>query len=88
MARKRKRCIINTNFNSVSIKDAKSHIKQFLKALLPQIGLQNGIDYWVTNNFLRIRHLKQLTGKILITLKEVFSVFNFYWESPRTLVWF
>lgn len=88
MTRKRKKRIVYTEFNSTSIKDAKHNIKRFLKALLSQIGLQSGIDYWVTNDFLRIRHLKQVTGKILITLKEIFPVFNFYWETPRILVWF
>ena len=88
MTRKRKKRIVYTEFNSASIKDAKRNSKGFLKALLSQIGLQSGIDYWVTNDFLRIRHLKQVTGKILITLKEIFPVFNFYWETPRILVWF
>ena len=88
MTRKRKKRIVYTEFNSTSIKDAKRNIKCFLKAFLSQIGLQSGIDYWVTNDFLRIRHLKQVTGKILITLKEIFPVFNFYWKTPRMLVWF
>ena len=52
------------------------------------IGLQLGIDYIVTANHLRIRHVKNITGKITTTLKEIFPVFNFYWKTPRLLVWF
>lgn len=88
MTRRRKKHIVCAEFNCSSINKVKHNIKKFLKALLSQIGLQSGIDYWVTNDFLRIRHLKQVTGKILITLKEIFPVFNFYWETPRILVWF
>lgn len=75
-------------FESCSMDDAKNHIKQFLKTILPQFGLQNRSDYIVTNDFLFIRHLKEKTGKVLIALKEAFPVFNFYWDSPRILVWF
>ena len=39
-------------------------------------------------NHLRIRHVKNITGKITTTLKEIFPVFNFYWKTPRLLVWF
>lgn len=76
------------DFKSDSYKKTKHHIKEFLKSILSQIGLISGRDYWVTTNFLKIKHLKNVTGKIVITLKEVFPVFNFYWENPRMLVWF
>ena len=33
-------------------------------------------------------YLKNITGKITTTLKEMFPVFNFYWKTPRMLVWF
>lgn len=88
MKRKRMRYVANIEFDSKSIVQAKHNIKAFLKSLLPQLGLVSGIDYLVTSNYLRIRHLKNITGKITTTLKEIFPVFNFYWETPRILVWF
>lgn len=64
------------------------NIKSFLKSLLSGIGLQSGIDYIVTATHLRIRHLKKITGRITVILREQFPVFNFYWATPRMLVWF
>lgn len=89
MRKKRvKKHVTDINFNSESLKDVNIHIKQFLKSVLPQIGLKPGVDFWVTCNYLKIRHIKKVTGKIVIMLKEAFPVFNFYWETPRILVWF
>ena len=89
MKRKRIKYVANIDFGYRSITDAKQYIKIFLKSLLSQIGLQLGIDYIVTANHLRIRHVKNITGKITTTtLKEIFPVFNFYWKTPRLLVWF
>ena len=85
---KRIKYVANIDFGYRSITDAKQYIKIFLKSLLSQIGLQLGIDYIVTANHLRIRHVKNITGKITTTLKEIFPVFNFYWKTPRLLVWF
>ena len=75
MKRKRIKYVANIDFGYRSITDAKQYIKIFLKSLLSQIGLQLGIDYIIT-------------GKITTTLKEIFPVFNFYWKTPRLLVWF
>lgn len=88
MRRKRIKRVANIDFGYRSITGAKQHIKVFLKSLLSQIGLHPGIDYIVTANHLRIRHVKNITGKITTTLKEIFPVFNFYWKTPRLLVWF
>lgn len=88
MRRKRIKYVANIDFDYRSITNAKQHIKIFLKSLLSQIGLRSGVDYIVTVNYLRIRHLKNITGKITTTLKEMFPVFNFYWKTPRMLVWF
>ena len=64
MKRKRIKYVANIDFGYRSITDAKQYIKIFLKSLLSQIGLQLGIDYIVTANHLRIRHVKNITGKI------------------------
>ena len=88
MKRKCIKYVANIDFGYRSITDAKQHIKIFLNSLLSQIGLHPGIDYIVTANHLRIRHVKNITGKITTTLKEIFPVFNFYWKTPRLLVWF
>lgn len=71
-----------------AVRQPKLRIRQFLRSILSQIGLQSGVDYVVTSNSLRIRHLKNVTGRILVTLEENFPVFCFYWASPRLLVWF
>lgn len=70
------------------MKQMRHDIQQFIKSLLSQIGLQSSIDYLVTATHLRIRHLKNVTGRIMVTLRECFPVFNFYWATPRILVWF
>lgn len=70
------------------MKQMKQDIKWFIKSLLSSIGLQSGIDYLVTATHLRIRHLKNITGRITVALRECFPVFNFYWATPRILVWF
>lgn len=85
MKRKRIKYVANIDFDYRSITDAKQHIKIFLKSLLSQIGLQSGIDYIVTANHLRIRHVKNITGKITTTLKEIFPVFNFLLEDSKTI---
>ena len=64
MKRKCIKYVANIDFGYRSITDAKQHIKIFLKSLLSQIGLHPGIDYIVTANHLRIRHVKNITGKI------------------------
>ena len=48
MRRKRIKRVANIDFGYRSITGAKQHIKVFLKSLLSQIGLQQGIDYAVT----------------------------------------
>lgn len=59
------------------------------QAILPQIGLKSGVDFQVTNSNLKIKHYcKKVIGTIATTLKEVFPVFNFYWQTSRILVWF
>lgn len=70
------------------MKQMRNDIKRFIKSLLSQIGLQSGIDYLVTATHLRIRHLRNITGRITVALREYFPVFNFYWATPRILVWF
>lgn len=65
-----------------------SAIKRFIKDLLFLIGLHYGTDYKVIKNHLYIRHLKNITGKITVALREAFPVYNFYWETPRRLTWF
>lgn len=71
-----------------SMKQTKDCIKQYLKSALCAIGLKRGYDYTVTSDFLFIRHIKNVVGRIMISLRETFPVFNFYWETPRRLVWF
>lgn len=88
MRQKRIKKTHGINLPDVSQKISKLYIKAFIKASLVQVGLVPGVDFYVTYNYLKIRHLKNITGKILVTLKEVFPVFNFYWETPRILVWF
>ena len=78
MKRKCIKYVANIDFGYRSITDAKQHIKIFLKSLLSQIGLHPGIDYIVTANHLRIRHVKNITGKITTTLKEIFPVYNIH----------
>lgn len=89
MRRKRiRKDAVRMDFNSISLSNAKLHIKQFLKLVLPQLGLRSGIDFLVTSDFLRIRHIKTVIGKITTMLKEAFPLFVFYWETPKMLVWF
>lgn len=89
MKRKRIKYVANIDFGYRSITDAKQYIKIFLKSLLSQIGLQLGIDYIVTANHLRIRHVKNITGKILPHLKRYsqYSIFigrlQDYWCGSR-----
>lgn len=71
-----------------SIRQTKNCIKQFLLFILDAIGLERGYDYRVTTEYLFIRHIKTVVGRIMIALRETFPVFNFYWETPRLLVWF
>lgn len=89
MSRKRTgKYVAEPGFNSASLSDAKNHIRQFLESVLPQMGLIRGRDYQVSLTQLRIRHIKTIVGKITVMLREVFPVFNFYWKTPRVLVWF
>lgn len=88
MSRKRTGKVAEPGFNSTSLSDAKNHIRQFLESVLPQMGLIRGRDYQVSLTQLRIRHIKTIVGKITVMLREVFPVFNFYWKTPRVLVWF
>ena len=60
MKRKCIKYVANIDFGYRSITDAKQHIKIFLKSLsFMKIGLHPGIDYIVTANHLRIRHVKK-----------------------------
>lgn len=70
-----------------SIRQTKSCIKRFLLSILDAVGLKRGYDYYVTNEYLFIRHIKTVVGRVMISLKETFPVFNFYWKTPRKLVW-
>lgn len=83
-----KKHVTEIDFKSTSYYDVKNNIKKFLKSVLSQLGLKSGRDYLVTKNYLKIRHIKTVIGQILITLKEVFPMFNYYWKTPRILVWF
>lgn len=79
----------DVQISSASYIQAKIQIKRFIKAFLPQIGLRSGVDFQVTDNNLKIKHyFKTVIGNIVITLKEVFPIFNFYWQTSRMLVWF
>lgn len=66
----------------------KHEIKDMLKVIMQHFKLKKGIDYVIKNGELRMVHIKGVTGVILVTLKENFPQFNFYWESPRILKWF
>lgn len=71
-----------------SIKQAKKDIQSYIQSIMTAIGLRRGYDYHVSDNYLFIRHIKNIVGRIMISLKETFPVFNYYWESPRCLAWF
>lgn len=71
-----------------SIRQTKRCIQQYLYSVLSAIGLKRGYDYHVSTNSLFIRHIKNVVGRIMVSLRETFPVFNFYWETPRCLVWF
>lgn len=75
-------------FEYMSYKEANKCIKSFITELLTQIGLVYKVDYYISGNSLKIRHIKDIVGKVLIILKEAFPVFNYYWETPRILIWF
>ena len=74
--------------NCYSVIQNKQNIKKFLKAALTAMGLKSGIDFSVSLDSLYIKHIKDKVGKVLTTIQETFPVFNFYWETPRRLVWF
>lgn len=89
MRRKRKRKnLMKQTFNFASPSEARKCIKCFLNSILSQLGLINGQDYKVTYNHLKIIQSKTLIKGAMPMLKEYFPVFNFYWQSPRILVWF
>lgn len=69
-------------------KQSKYEIQRYVSSVLNAIGLKRGYDYTVSSNSLFIRHIKTVVGRIMISLREAFPVFNFYWETPRRLVWF
>ena len=75
-------------YDSNSIRQTKRCVRQYLYSVLSAIGLKRGYDYLVSTNSLFIRHIKNVVGRVMISLRETFPVFNFYWETPRRLVWF
>ena len=77
---------IECSYNS--IRQAKAYIRQYILSVLSAIGLKRGCDYSVSTHSLFIRHIKNVVGRIMVSLRETFPVFNFYWETPRRLVWF
>lgn len=70
------------------MKDNKKAIKDMIKVIMGHFNLKKGVDYELRNQSLGIRHAKNVTGVMLITLKENFPQYNFYWETPRVLKWF
>lgn len=79
---------VQLEYDCCTVTQNKQHIKKFLKAALTAMGLKSGIDFSVSLDSLYIRHIKDKVEKVLTTVKETFPVFNFYWETPRRLVWF
>ena len=62
-------------------------IRLFLSTFLPTLQMKKGVDYKVYNDRLWIQKTP-LRGKVMTTLKNMFPEFNYYFESPRILVWF
>lgn len=79
---------IDIYYNSNSVRQTKKCVQKYLYSVLSAIGLKRGYDYRISINSLYIRHIKNIVGRIMISLRETFPVFNFYWETPRILVWF
>lgn len=79
---------VDINYRCSSTHQTKKCIQNYLLAVLSAIGLKRGHDYNVSTNHLFIRHIKNVVGRVMISLRETFPVFNFYWETPRRLIWF
>lgn len=82
MLRKRKQVRNPTPENTDEIK-----IEDFITSTLMLAGLQKNIDFSVTTNRLNISKYP-VRGKLLHVLKETYPKYNFYWETPRALIWF
>ena len=79
---------IDVDCSCNSVRQTKEMVQQYLYSVLSTIGLKRGYDYYVSINSLFIRHIKNIVGRVMISLRETFPVFNFYWATPRRLVWF
>lgn len=62
-------------------------IEDFIISALIVGGLQKNDDFSVTAGRLFIKK-HPIRGKLLQVLKETFPQYNYYWDTPRTLIWF
>lgn len=62
----------------------RQDLRDFLRFWLPQMGITT---FKVGRDFLYIGKHPQ-RGRILVSLKEMFPQYNFYWETSRIIVWF
>lgn len=78
----------NNAINSNNMGDNKKAIKDMIKVIMEHFKFKKGVDYDLRDQSLGIRQAKDVSGIMLITLKENFPQFSFYWETPRVLKWF
>lgn len=62
-------------------------IEDFILSVLSLCGLQKHRDFSVKSSHLFIKK-NPLRGKLIHILKETYPQYNYYWETPRTLMWF
>lgn len=62
-------------------------IENFILSVLSLCGLHKQKDFTVKQNQLFIKK-NPLRGKLIHVLKETYPQYNYYWETPRTLIWF
>ena len=62
-------------------------IEDFIVSTLTLGGFQKNVDFTVSSNRLFI-HKNPIRGKLLHVLKETFPQYSYYWETPKTLIWF
>ena len=55
---------VDVGFYGNSIRQTRRHIQQYLHSVLTAIGLKRGNDYYVSTNYLFIRHIKHTVGQI------------------------
>ena len=82
MSRRKERIRGHTPVNIEKIK-----IDKYLSFLLPLYGLKRKRDYVVRPSHLYITK-NVINRKILRNLKENYPQFNYYWDTPRVLIWF